>query len=301
MEELQGLVVRSHGGHYYVLAGEETYDCALRGRLKHGRAASDLVAIGDQVLFIAEPDKSGTITRVLPRKTAFSRCPPPPRRPVEQVIIANPDQVLIVFAASSPPPNPLMLDRYLVACEAAGLAALIVVNKIDEAKTGEIEPFIALYRGIGYNVYPVSAVTGKGLDALRAKLNDRLTVLVGPSGVGKSSLLNAWWPELGMPTGDISAYHDRGRHTTVVAELLHPEPGIYIADTPGLRQLRFWKVSPANLQHLFIEFRPWLDQCEFEPCVHIYEPHCAVRAAVERGEIHESRYYSYCRMYELGF
>jgi len=300
MEVTQGLVIRTQGGHYYVQAGQFLYDCTLRGKLKHGRSTSDIIAVGDQVRFITESDGYGVINLVLPRKSAFSRCPPPPRRPVEQVIVANPDQVLVVFAASSPPLNPLMLDRYLVACEAAGLKALIVVNKMDESTTGIVQ-IIELYRSIGYAVWPVSAVTGEGLERLHAELLGKLTVMVGPSGVGKSSLLNFWWPELQLPTDEISYYHDRGKHTTVVTELLHPEPNVYIADTPGLRQLRFWQVFPQNFEKLFIEFASWREDCQYESCTHLNEPGCAVRAAVEQGAISTSRYHSYCRMYELGF
>jgi ribosome biogenesis GTPase len=301
MEEIQGLVIRTHGGHYYVQAEGSLYDCTLRGRLKRDQSGSDLIAIGDQVLLLPAPDDHGAISRVLPRKSAFSRCPPPPRRPVEQVMVANPDQVLIVFAACAPPLNPLMLDRFLVACEAAGLPALVAINKIELADSLEIDPIIRLYTEIGYPVYPVSASTGQGLSSLRSQLEGKLTVLVGPSGVGKSSMLNAWWPELAMPTGEISLYHDRGKHTTVVAELLHPEETIYVADTPGLRQLRFWRVIPANLENLFPEFRPWLGECEYAPCSHLQEEDCAVRTAVENGAITASRYDSYRRMYEFGF
>ncbi|MHB1355352.1 MAG: ribosome small subunit-dependent GTPase A [Anaerolineae bacterium] len=301
IEEIQGLVIRTHGGHYYVQAQGNLYDCTLRGRLKRNQSGSDLIAIGDQVMLLPAPDDHAAISRVLPRKSAFSRCPPPPRRPVEQVMVANPDQVLIVFAACAPPLNPLMLDRFLVASEAAGLPALIAINKIELADSLEIDPIRQLYTGIGYSVYPVSANTGMGLDALRSQLEGKLTVLVGPSGVGKSSLLNAWWPELAMPTGEISLYHDRGKHTTVVAELLHPEDTIYVADTPGLRQLRFWRVTPANLENLFPEFRPWLGGCEYSPCAHLQEEDCAVRNAVASGAIAASRYDSYRRMYEFGF
>ncbi|MHB9033127.1 MAG: ribosome small subunit-dependent GTPase A [Anaerolineae bacterium] len=301
MQAVQGLVIRTHGGHYYVQVDQQVYDCTLRGKLKHERTTSDLVAIGDQVEILPAAGNQGTISRVLPRKSAFSRCPPPPRRPIEQVIIANPDQVLIVFAASSPPLNPLMLDRFLVACEAAHLPALIVINKVDEAECVQVKDLAALYRGIGYPVWLVSAVTGEGLTDLHAQLLNKLTVVVGPSGVGKSTLLNAWWPELQLEIGEISYYHDRGKHTTVVAELLHPEPSVFIADTPGLRQLRFWQVTPGNLEHLFIEFAPYLGDCYYEPCSHIVEPDCAVRAAVEHGLVSSSRYESYCRMYELGF
>ena len=301
MGEIQGLVIRTHGGHYYVQAEGSLYDCTLRGRLKRDQSGSDLITIGDQVKLLPAPDDRGAISKVLPRKSAFSRCPPPPRRPVEQVMVANPDQVLIVFAACAPPLNPLMLDRFLVACEAAGLSTLVAINKIELADSLEIDPIIRLYTGIGYPVYPVSASTGQGLGVLRSQLEGKLTVLVGPSGVGKSSLLNAWWPELAMPIGEISLYHDRGKHTTVVAELLHPEETIYVADTPGLRQLRFWRVTPANLENLFPEFRPWLGECEYTPCAHLQEENCAVRTALASGAIAASRYDSYKRMYELGF
>jgi len=301
MDEIQGLVVRTHGGHYYVSAQGKLYDCTLRGRLKRGQSGSDLIAIGDQVILLPAAGDHASISRVLPRKTAFSRCPPPPRRPIEQVMVANPDQVLIVFAACAPPLNPLMLDRFLVACEAAGLPALIAINKMELADSQEIDPVIRLYSAIGYPVYPVSASTGLGLGALYSRLAGKLTVLVGPSGVGKSSLLNAWWPELAMPTGEISQYHDRGKHTTVVAELLHPEEKVYVADTPGLRQLRFWRVSPANLEMLFPEFRPYLGQCEYAPCAHIQEDQCAVRDAVANGLVAASRYDSYQKMYNFGF
>jgi ribosome biogenesis GTPase / thiamine phosphate phosphatase len=301
MGEIQGLVIRTHGGHYYVQAEGNLYDCTLRGRLKRGQSGSDLIAIGDQVRLLPASDNHASISKVLPRKSAFSRCPPPPRRPIEQVMVANPDQVMVVFASCAPPLNPLMLDRFLVACEAAGLPALIVINKIEMADSAEIDPIVRLYSSIGYPVFTVSASTRQGLSELRLQLENKLTVLVGPSGVGKSSLLNAWWPELAMPTGEISLFHDRGKHTTVVAELLHPEGSIYVADTPGLRQLRFWRVTPANLENQFPEFRPWLGQCQYNPCSHLQEEDCAVRCAVVSGAIAASRYDSYKRMYEFGY
>ena len=299
---LTGLVVRTHGGHYYVQAADEAVvDCALRGRLKKERAESDLVAIGDRVLWSRTRVGAGIIEEVLPRKSVLSRRPPPPRPPVEQVIVANVDQVVIVASLRNPPLNPFMLDRYLVACEATQVAALIVINKVDLPVDEADWETLHVYQQIGYDLHCASATTGEGLEALRAYLRDKLSVFTGPSGVGKSSLLNALWPNLELETGAISSYHDRGRHTTVVARLLNPEPGLYVADTPGLRQFRFWDIDPEQLDAFFPEMHPYLGHCRFAPCTHIHEPDCAVQAAVEQGQISATRYDSYCRMFAHGF
>jgi ribosome biogenesis GTPase len=295
--------VRRHGGHYYVDTGDAIVDCTIRGRVKRRRAESDLIAVGDRVRWTPIEGGRGIIERVLPRRTVLSRTPPPPRAPIEQVIVANPDQVLVVMAMASPPPNPFMLDRYLVACEAVALPALIVANKIDlaDGAADDARELFALYEGLSYGVYYTSATTGQGVDALRDVLRGKLSVLTGPSGTGKSSLLNALWPDLELRTGEVSAYHDRGRHTTVVAQLLRPERDTYVADTPGLRQFRFWDIDPEQLEAFFPEFRPFLGECRFQPCTHTHEPDCAIRAAAERGAVPPLRYESYVRMFEHGF
>lgn len=272
----------------------------MRGRLKKRRAKSDLVAIGDRVYLTLTEDGTGTIERVLPRKSVLSRCPPPPRLPVEQVIVANPDQVLVVCSLCSPPPNPLAIDRWLVACEAVELPVTIIANKLDLAQDDDMA-FVELYRGIGYPVLCTSAITGEGLEALRELLLGELSVLTGPSGAGKSTILNYIWPDLDLRVGEISEWHDRGRHTTVVARLLNPEPDIYVADTPGLRQFRFWDIDPEQLEAFFPEMAPYLGKCRFTPCTHTHEPSCAVRRAAEKGKIAAIRYESYCKMFEYGF
>ncbi|MBC7238111.1 MAG: ribosome small subunit-dependent GTPase A [Chloroflexi bacterium] len=296
MDRKEGLVVRVHGGHYYVKADQQIIDCAIRGRLKQEQVEGDLVAIGDRVLWSPIEEGRGVIEEVLPRKSVLSRLSPEARGQIEQVIVANPDQVLIVFSVRMPPLNPFMLDRYLVACEAANLPAAIVVNKIDLAEPADLE-LVERYRKIGYYVLPTSAVTGEGLEELRQLLRGKLTVLTGPSGVGKSTLLNLLWPDLDLPVGEISTYHERGKHTTVVPWLLNPEPDVYVADTPGLRQFRFWDIEPEQLDAFFPEMLPHLNKCRFTPCTHMHEPGCAVRMAVERGEISEQRYESYRRMF----
>lgn len=320
MPDYEGIVVRSQGGHYYVDTGDAVVDCTMRGRVKQRRAGSDLIAVGDRVRWAPVEEGGGVIEEVLPRHSVLSRTPPPPRLPtrrarrrgglyqarppIEQVIVANPDQVLVVMATASPSPNPFMLDRYLVACEAVELPALIVANKVDlfeEGVEGGARDLFALYEGLGYPVHYTSTVTGEGLDRLRDALRGKLSVLTGPSGTGKSSLLNALWPGLDLRTGEVSEYHDRGRHTTAVAWLLRPERDTYVADTPGLRQFRFWDIDPEQLDAFFPEFAPFIGECRFQPCTHTHEPDCAVRAAAEGEEVPPVRYESYVRMFEHGF
>ena len=314
LESFGGIVVRTHGGHYYVQADSRLVDCSLRGRMRKERVRADLVVIGDHVRWSPTVEGTGIIEEVLPRKSVLARAAPPSRplkeaaryKPAaetleQQVIVANLDQVLVVFSVHNPTPNPLMLDRYLVACEAVELPMVVVVNKMDLLEEDEERDVLALYRRLGYDVHYTSAVALQGLEGLRAVLRGKLSVLAGPSGVGKSSLLNALWPLLQRKVGEISEARDRGKHTTVVSQLLQPDPDTYVADTPGMRQFRFWDIDPEQLDAFFPEMRPHIGKCRFSPCTHIHEPGCAVMVAVEQGEIDPLRYESYCRMFEHGF
>jgi ribosome biogenesis GTPase len=217
--------------------------------------------------------------------------------PVEDIIVANPDQAIFIFAVEKPPPNLRMLDRLLVIAENNDLPALICANKIDllEDESQAREQF-DLYEEIGYPVLYTSAKARHGVDLLRQHLVGKLSVLSGPSGVGKSSLLNAVQPQLGLSVREISHATGKGRHTTVGTRLWPLAEGGYVADTPGLREVGFFDIEPEELAWHFREMRPHLGKCRFSSCTHSHEPDCAVKAAVDAGHISEVRYDSYCHL-----
>jgi len=258
------------------------------------------VATGDRVKWRQTRPGRGVIDEVLERETQLSR-----RRQgtdVEQVLVANPDQAVFIFAAREPEPRLRMLDRLLVLAENNDLPALICINKVDlivdEDELKDMVWRFATYEEIGYPVVYTSAKTGLGVDELRAHLAGKLSVLSGPSGVGKSSLLNAIQPDMGLHTREISDATGKGRHTTVATMLWPLAVGGYVADTPGLREAGLWDIEPEELDWHFVEMREYVPHCRFSSCSHTHEPGCAVKAAVEAGEISEERYESYCLMLE---
>ncbi len=286
------MVVRAQSGFFTVLTDEGEVTARLRGRLKRTRQSADIAVIGD----VVEIDEEGVIVAVEPRRTKFSRRQPGPSgKWKEDVIVANADQVLVVFACAQPEPEPRLLDRFLVVAEANEVEAVVVANKTD--LSDDPRAIFGLYEDAGYPVHYLSAKEGRGVDELRALLDGRLSVVTGPSGAGKSTLLNAIRPGLQLRTGEVSGQLDKGRHTTVVAEL-HRAAGGWVADTPGLRELGLWEIDRADLDWCFREFRPFLGKCRFDDCAHVHEPDCAVRAAVDAGVIAPSRHESYVRLYE---
>jgi len=261
---------------------------------------TDPVAIGDEVRFVETGEGCGTITEVLPRRNKLSRLAVVPgRQNFEQVIVSNVDQVLPVFAAASPTPKWGLLDRYLVSAEAAGLPALICITKSDLAgQNEELEENLEEYRRIGYPVQFVSIVSGEGLDELKLLLVGRRSVLVGKSGVGKTSLLNALQPGLGQRVREVSqGKQGKGRHTTTHLEMFPLEQGGAIIDTPGTREFGLWDVDEDDLALFFPEMRPLVGSCKFGlDCRHDEEPGCTIRRAVMGGKISPYRYRSYLKL-----
>jgi ribosome biogenesis GTPase len=303
--ELEGMVIKAHGGFYYVETPDGLLTCRVRGTLKQTAWESDLIAVGDRVRVTRTRPGQGMLEEVLPRQTALSRQAPLPRgkRPLgwterEQVLVANPDRAVFVFAVRRPEPNLRMLDRFLVAAECAGIDLFVCANKIDLLGEDEApRQVFGLYEEIGYRVLYTSALTGEGVGELREQLRGKLSVLAGPSGTGKSSLLNAVQPGLGLKVREISAAVGKGRHTTIVPELVELEIGGYVADTPGLRSFGLWDVVPEELEGFYPEIARLAPDCRYPGCSHLHEPGCVVMAAVERGEIHPARYESYCLLY----
>jgi len=297
-----GLVLLARGGVYRVeLAGGETVEASLRGRLKLERRTGDAVVAGDRVsLRLSEAD-GHTIEAVGPRGSEIARADPRTRGRRAKVIVANVDQIVAVFAHARPAPNPRLIDRFLVLAEANNLPAILVANKSDLAEDdadADADVF-SPYAAVGYPVLRTSVEVGTGLEELRARLRDRSSVLTGPSGVGKSSLLNALWPGLDLSVGAVSEAVNKGRHTTVAARLIPLQGEAYVADTPGLRELGLWGIDPADLDLCFREFRRFVDDCRFaRSCSHTHEPDCAVRAAVEKGSIDPARHASYAALLE---
>jgi len=293
---LPGLVVRSQSGFFTVQTGSGSVTCQLRGRLKKGPRTGDIVAIGDQVEITPLPDGSGMIESVEERQRALVRLDPRPRGVYQQVLLANADQVVFVFACARPRPRMRMLDRFLVIAEKGGIPAIIVANKVDLVGRQQAEALFGLYPPLGYPVIYACAKSGEGVDELRQRLAGKVSGLAGPSGVGKSSLLNVVQPGLGLAVREVSQAVQKGRHTTNVRELFPLEVGGYVADTPGLRSLALWDTEPEELDGYFPEIAPLVANCAFSDCTHLHEPDCAVRAAVESGKVHPQRYESYLRL-----
>lgn len=289
------------------------FPCRLRGNLKkrftysetasHVRrvekvkklAETDPVAVGDRVsITVSESGTEGVIEEVHPRRRALVRRSGNERE--RQTLVANLELAVIVFAAAEPRPDLFKLDRFLVLAEDSELEILIVLNKADLADPAELAEVQAEYETIGYDVLTTSRVTGDGIEALRTRLKGRLAAFCGPSGVGKSSLLNAVQPGLRLRTGATSEVTHAGRHTTVRAELLTLEQGGWVADTPGLRQVEFWDLAAEDVAFCFPELEPLMGHCKFPNCRHRSEPGCAVRTALDAGQLSPRRYQSYLQM-----
>ncbi|MCI7091862.1 MAG: ribosome small subunit-dependent GTPase A [Veillonellaceae bacterium] len=273
-------VIKMYNGFYYLqVAGqEELLSCRLRGRIKRNKGA---VVTGDYVEYQMLEDGTGVIERCLPRRTLL-------KRPA----VANIDQVLITFAARQPDLNQLLLNRFLVLAEWSGIPEIVIcINKCDLLE--EKVDFLQDYVQAGYKLLMVSAQEGQGIQELKNLLTGRVTVFAGPSGVGKSSLLNAVDSNLELATGKISDKIKRGKHTTRAACLLPLPEGGTVVDTPGFSAAELENIDKAQLAHYFPEFRPYIEKCYYNTCTHSHEPDCAVKEAVAAGAICQARYEAY--------
>ncbi len=297
-EQQEGVVLQGTGGIWQIgLPDGSTVDSALRGRLKHEVLGGLKLAVGDHVMVSRDDAENATwmIAAIHPRRSKLARRAPSGAHG-ERVVVANLDQVLVVFAAAKPEPHPRMLDRFLVIAEANDLSARIIINKVELSSEEAVRARFAEFTAAGYPLHLTSVVTGLGLEALRAEVEGRCSALSGPSGVGKSSLMNLLFPGLDLRTAEISESVNKGRHTTVGARL-HPLPGGgSIADTPGLREVGLWGIARNDIAQCFPEFRPLLGTCRFQDCTHLVEPSCAIRDAVAAGTISTGRYESYVKL-----
>lgn len=320
----QGTIIRKSTGIYTVQTKEnETVNCTISSKLRKQliypiRDRSSLgylavvdvddidmvdpIAIGDQVHFSDAMNGDGHITEVLPRRAKLTRRAPG-TKPMEQIIVANADQVVAVTSAAQPAPNWHLLDRYLVGAEASEIPALVIITKMDLIQKAKAERKLneALdeYRAIGYDILCCSATTGDGIEPVREALRDKMSVFFGKSGVGKTTLLNAVEPGLGLRVGEINTRIDKGRHTTTHLEMFPLSFGGSIVDTPGIKQFGFWDLEAEDVGLLFREFVPYLGTCKFgASCTHDHEPGCTIKQAVEDGTISQRRYESYLYLCE---
>jgi ribosome biogenesis GTPase len=292
---LAGRVLRVHGLASVVETTEGTqYRCAVRRLLRtlitDGR---NIVTTGDHVWFRPTPEGEGLIERVEPRHGMLIRA----SRGREHVIVANVDQVVIVSSLAEPDLKPHLIDRYLASAVQGDIAPIVCLNKADLVDPVPYQPLIGLYSQLGIPTLMTSATTGVGIERLRDSLRGRQSVFSGQSGVGKSSLLNALQPGLGLHVGEVSDVNQKGRHTTTTAQLLKLDFGGWVVDTPGLRQFQLWDIIPEEVEGFFPEFRPFVHLCAYPDCTHTHEDRCAIKLAVERRQISARRYTSYLGLF----
>jgi ribosome biogenesis GTPase len=302
-KQVEGVVIKAISGFFTVDTGEGEIIAQLAGRLKKEWRKTSLVAVGDRVTVSVNEDGTGTVDNIAERHTVLSRTRTSADarhllKDQEQVLVANPDQVVFVFAMQRPSPSPRKLDRFLVVAEMNDLPAIICINKVDLSGLENARAQFEIYEKIGYRIIYTSAKEGMGVSELRDCLRGKLSVLAGSSGVGKSSLLNAIEPGLGLKVREVSQATGKGLHTTRYAEIFPLAMGGYVADTPGIRGLALFDVEPGELDAYFREIAPLVADCQFSDCSHEHEPGCAVRAAVADGRISPARYDSYLRLRE---
>ena len=289
-----GIVVKTYGKYYTVEYEGGRMNCVLRGRLRQDRRLekySEAVAVGDGVEFEPDGKGGGAISLVHERRNAFTRKYKDSDR--DDLIAANLDQIVVIQSFGKPKLNLRFVDRLIVRGAREDIHVMLCVNKLDLAEEDEPGMLQEYYQGYDADIMLVSAKTGEGLDALRERLAGKLSILIGSSGVGKTSILNGLYPDLDLRTTEVSDSTGKGRHTTTNAEMFAMEDGARIIDTPGLREFGLVDIEPHELGAYFMEFGAYSRKCGFSPCTHDHEPDCEVKKRVEKGKLSEERYISY--------
>lgn len=284
---MQGKIVKGIAGFYYVHVVESgLYECKAKGVFRKEKI-KPLVGDMVEIDILDENEKKGNITDILERKNELIR-----------PAVANIDQALVVFAVTKPKPHFNLLDRFLIMMESKGIPVILCFNKKDLAKEPEIRSLKDIYEKCGYQMIFTSALEQENVEELKELLSGKTTAIAGPSGVGKSSLINIFQPEAKMETGSISEKIERGKHTTRHSELIWIADDTYIMDTPGFSSLYTNEFEKEELKYYFTEFAPFEGKCRFLGCDHVHEPGCAVKEALEDGKIHPVRYENYLEMYK---
>lgn len=284
---MTGKIIKGIAGFYYV-CGEDgiVYECKAKGIFRKDKQ-KPLVGDDVEIHILNLQEKEGNLVKILPRRNVLLR-----------PAVANVDQAFVIFAMEDPSPNFLLLDRFLIMMEQAGIPSVICFNKKDLAEEEKAQSLAKIYRECGYPVILSSAKAEEGIEKIRDILKGKMTVVAGPSGVGKSSLTNLLQPQVKMETGEISRKLKRGRHTTRHSQVIPAGENTYLMDTPGFSSLYLTGMDQNELKNYFPEFRKFEDRCRFQGCVHIHEPDCRVKRAVEQGEISSLRYENYLSLYE---
>ncbi len=285
---MQGKIIKGIAGFYYIYAEEDSqiYECKAKGIFRKDGIKP---LVGDDVLLdvVEAENRIGNVTEILPRRNTLIR-----------PAVANVDQAMIIFAIVKPDPNYNLLDRFLVTMEKQQLPCIICFNKKDIATKEEQEELRRSYETCGFTVLFVSAEENQGMEEVLLLLKGKTTVVAGPSGVGKSTMINCLCPEAHMETGEISKKIERGKHTTRHSEVFALGENTYIMDTPGFTSLTLGKMEKEELKHFYPEFSQYADYCKFAECAHISEPVCGVKEALEQGKISRLRYDNYVKLYE---
>lgn len=283
---IQGKILKGIAGFYYIyVEGRGIYECKAKGIFRNQKI-KPLVGDDVEIEILDDEEKTGSLERILERRSELIR-----------PAVANVDQALVIFAAAKPKPNLSLLDRFLIMMDRQGIETIICFNKKDMVPEAELERLRDIYSGCGSRVLCVSAKEQEGIEEIRTLMKGHTTTVAGPSGVGKSTLINLLVPDAEMETGKISEKIDRGKHTTRHSELFRIEEGSYIFDTPGFSSLELWQMEKEELRFCFPEFREYEGRCRFQGCVHQKEPDCVVKEAVEAGRINQERYESYTLLF----